>query len=163
MIKQHNCTSRKEKQEADRYSGLPLILLLMLLTLVTSGIAGFILGNRSGTPSLGQIIDTILLSPDLPPAEETIHLTGRVFYTDGMPAASRSMELHSNPLSTVTNSDGGFLFSGVPEGALLLQQPGRNGGIDTAGHADDYFFCGFRHWITHDIELQGGVFYHAAF
>lgn len=116
MIKQHNCTSRTEKQEADRYSGLPLILLLMLLTLVTSGIAGFILGNRSGTPSLGQIIDTILLSPDLPPAEETIHLTGRVFYTDGMPAASRSMELHSNPLSTVTNSDGGFLFSGVPEG-----------------------------------------------
>ena len=88
MIKQHNCTSRTEKQEADRYSGLPLILLLMLLTLVTSGIAGFILGNRSGTPSLGQIIDTILLSPDLPPAEETIHLTGRVFYTDGMPAAS---------------------------------------------------------------------------
>ncbi|CSP98036.1 Uncharacterised protein [Shigella sonnei] len=47
--------------------------------------------------------------------------------------------------------------------SLLLQQPGRNGGIDTAGHADDYFFCGFRHWITHDIELQGGVFYHAAF
>ncbi|MOA03192.1 hypothetical protein D3C78_1226800 [compost metagenome] len=24
--------------------------------------------------------------------------------------------------------------------ALLLQQPGRNGGVDTAGHADDHFF-----------------------
>ncbi|CNT63089.1 Uncharacterised protein [Salmonella enterica subsp. enterica serovar Bovismorbificans] len=26
---------------------------------------------------------------------------------------------------------------------LLLQQPGGNGGIDTAGHADDHFFWAF--------------------
>lgn len=115
-MKQQNYTSLAESKERKNFPGLPLLLLLLLLALVTSGIVGFILGNNSEPPSLGQIIDTILLAPDLPSAGETIHLTGRVFYTDGTPAASRSLELHSDPLRTVTNSDGGFLFSNVPEG-----------------------------------------------
>ncbi len=115
-MKQQNYTSLAENKERKSFPGLPLLLLLLLLALVTSGIVGFILGNNSEPPSLGQIIDTILLTPDLPSAGETIHLTGRVFYTDGTPAASRSLELHSDPLRTVTNSDGGFLFSNVPEG-----------------------------------------------
>jgi hypothetical protein len=33
--------------------------------------------------------------------------------------------------------------------ALLLQQVGGNGGIDTAGHADDYFF-----WLLSDMEYS---------
>lgn len=33
--------------------------------------------------------------------------------------------------------------------ALLLQQVGGNGGIDTAGHADDHFF-----WLLSDMEYS---------
>ena len=45
-----------------------------------------------------------------------IHLSGIVAYTDGTPAAGRRLELHSDPITTVSDSKGGFLFPNVPQG-----------------------------------------------
>lgn len=95
---------------------LVLILLLFLFTLLTSSLVGYILGSNAGPSSMGQLIDTILLTPESTDSRTVIHLSGIVAYTDGTPAAGRRLELHSDPITTVSDSKGGFLFPNVPQG-----------------------------------------------
>lgn len=116
-MSQINIPSFQEENRKERRLWRPLLLLLTLLLLVTSCIAGFILGRSAGPVPLGQIIDTILLTPDTSEADNTaFHLTGRVFYSDGTPAAGRTLELHSDIVVAVSDSQGGFLFANAPQG-----------------------------------------------
>ncbi|MCB6607209.1 hypothetical protein V3C10_07470 [[Clostridium] symbiosum] len=95
----------------------PLMMLLLVLFMFTSGIAGYMLGKRTGSEPSGQLIDTILLDPGQEVNSPAIlHLAGQALYSDGTPAAGRTMELHSAPVTTVTDSTGMFLFSDVTEG-----------------------------------------------
>lgn len=124
-MEQQNRASAGEGDQNQRRRWLPLLLLLFFLALITSSIVGYILGRNAGPAPLGQIVDTILLAPDDKAAETAFHLTGRVAYTDGTPAAGRTLELHSDPITAVTDSKGGFLFSKVPEGShtVYVQNP----------------------------------------
>lgn len=105
-----------------------LLLLLPLFLLITSSIAGYVLGRSAGPAPLGQMIDTILLAPQEAPPQAAFHLSGRVFYSDGSPAAGRALELHSDPITAVTDSGGGFLFPNVPEGEHTISVLGEDGG-----------------------------------
>lgn len=87
-------------------------LLLIFIALVTSSILGFILGRQTGTMPLGQVVDTIVLEPEVP----VFHLSGQTLYTDGSPAAGLRMQLHSEPIETQTDSAGNFLFPNVEQG-----------------------------------------------
>lgn len=116
-MKQQNVPSLEENIQEKKRHYLPLFIFLLLLTLITSSIAGYILGRNTGTAPLGQVIDTILLEPEETEALKTaFHLTGQVCYSDGTPAAGRTLQLHSDPITTVTDSKGAFLFPNVPQG-----------------------------------------------
>ena len=117
-MRQQNTSAPEENKQEKKRRREPLFLLLLLLTLITSCIAGYILGRHTGTDPLGQVIDTIVLTPEKEPVSEreTFHLTGQVCYTDGTPAVGRTLELHSDPIIAVTDSKGGFLFPNVPQG-----------------------------------------------
>lgn len=77
---------------------------------------GIYTGKKFRSAPLGQVIDTILLTPEKRSEIEAFHLTGRIFYTDGTPAAGRTLELHSDPVTAVSDSAGGFLFPNIPQG-----------------------------------------------
>lgn len=99
----------------------PFLLLIFILTLCTSSLAGYVLGKKSDIRYSGQLIDTILLTLEAEQEKSAIlHLTGRVLYSDGTPAAGRTLELHSEPIRTVTDSAGAFLFDHVPLGEHSL-------------------------------------------
>lgn len=95
---------------------MPALFLLLFIALITSCAVGFILGRNAGPASLGQIIDTILLTPEEPSSQTVFHLSGQVLYSDGTPVSGRELELHSDPITTVSGSDGSFLFPNITEG-----------------------------------------------
>lgn len=128
-MEQSNSASLREDRQKERR---PLLALLLLLVLITTSVVGFILGRSAGPEPLGQIIDTILLSPEDPAGtrpKSSFHLTGRVFYSDGTPAAGRVLELHSDPMTTVSDSQGGFLFPNAPEGTHTILVRGNDGSV----------------------------------
>lgn len=122
-------TSLQEEEQKSRRRWL--LLLLLLLLLITSTIVGFILGRQAGPGPLGQVIDTILLTPepDIPAAQTMFHLSGSVFYSNGSPAAGHTLELHSDPVTAVTDSKGGFLFANIPEGAHSITVLNADGSV----------------------------------
>lgn len=110
------CQEEKDNKQKKKIRWLPV---LFLMAFITSCITGYILGRNAGAVPTGQIIDTILLSPEKEPEknlETVLHLSGQTLYTDGTPAAGRTMELHSTPIRTVTDENGFFLFPNVEEG-----------------------------------------------
>lgn len=58
-----------------------------------------------------------------------MHLTGRVVYSDGAPAANCTLELHSDPATAITDVDGRFLFPNVPFGEHTLLVRGQGGSV----------------------------------
>lgn len=112
-------TSPDDYEKNDRRYGrwLYLLFLLFVVALISSGIAGYLLGLKASPVAGGQLIDTILLDPEKEIETSTIlHLTGHVRYSDGTPATYRTLELHSDPMRTETDFAGNFLFSHVPMG-----------------------------------------------
>ena len=112
----------------------PLIFLLFFLALLTTSAAGYLLGKRTGQVPGGQIIDTILLAPEsnseISGETDTIlHLTGRVMYSNQIPAAGQLMELRSEPVQTVTDSAGVFLFPCIQPGNHTLSVINEDGKI----------------------------------
>lgn len=105
-----------------------LIAILFVLTLITSCVVGFVLGQKTYKPPMGQIIDTIPLTPDKE-INTTMHISGHVAYTDGTPAAYQLVELHSDPMTTRTNEDGLFLFTNVPLGTHKIAIQNNDGEI----------------------------------
>lgn len=106
----------QEDRRKNRRRLLPLFFFILILLAGTSSIVGYILGRSAGTEPLGQMIDSIVVSPEAGQEETAFHLSGRVARTDGTPAAGCRLELHSDPITAVTDSNGGFLFSNVLEG-----------------------------------------------
>lgn len=105
-----------------------LIAVLFVLTLITSCVVGFVLGQKTYKPPMGQIIDTIPLTPDKE-INTTMHISGHVAYTDGTPAAYQLVELHSDPMTTITNEEGLFLFANVPLGTHKIAIQNNNGEV----------------------------------
>ena len=119
-MEQQKKTGSEVKRRDNSRIWLVLILLLFFITLITSSLVGYILGSNAGPSSMGQLIDTILLTPESTDSRTMIHLSGIVAYTDGTPAAGRRLELHSDPITTVSDSKGGFLFPNVPQGEHII-------------------------------------------
>lgn len=115
-MKKRNTSSRQDSAAGKRHSWMPVVVLLLVLALITSSILGYVLGRNTGTPPLGQIIDTIVLEPEESDVQTALHLAGKVVYSDGTPASGRTLELHSDPATAVSDSNGGFLFENVPQG-----------------------------------------------
>lgn len=123
---QKNC-GQEDRRE---HKTLPLFLLFLILALCTSCAVGYILGKKSDPVPGGQLIDTILLTPEAEKKEvASLHLTGRVVYSDGAPAAGRLMELRSEPVVTRTDSAGAFLFDNVPLGRHRLSVMNEDGTV----------------------------------
>lgn len=124
-----NSASTNQADNNHQRRWLPLVLILLFFAVLTSSLAGYILGKQAASAPLGQIIDTILLAPEDETAETAFHLSGRVFYSNGTPAAGQILELHSEPMTTVSDSQGGFLFPNVPEGEHTIMVMGAGGAI----------------------------------
>lgn len=120
---------RKNDERQDRRRFLPLILLLLVLTFMTSSIVGFILGRNTAEAPLGQVLDTVLLSPEEEPSQTVLHLSGRVMYSDSSPAAGHTLELHSDPVRTVSAVNGGFLFPNVTAGDHTISVLNKDGTV----------------------------------
>lgn len=105
-----------------------LIAVLFVLTLISSCLVGYVLGQKTYKPPMGQIIDTIPLTPDKE-INTTMHISGHVAYTDGTPAAYQLIELHSDSMTTITNEEGLFLFANVPLGTHKIAIQNNNGEV----------------------------------
>lgn len=105
-----NNTERKDKK---LWIFLPILLVFVSIT-------SFIAGTRIGKDMeyhLGQMLDTIVLSPDEETVDENhIDFSGQIHNPDGTPCAGQLVELHSDPMRTRTDSEGIFYFSGVEVG-----------------------------------------------
>ncbi|WP_294150278.1 carboxypeptidase regulatory-like domain-containing protein [uncultured Clostridium sp.] len=130
MARVYNTASPPAPEEDESKRRWLLLFLLLSLALITSCVAGYLLGKRAGQKPAGQIIDTILLAPEESAARTRTHLTGRIFYSDGSPAAGRHIELHSEPVSTVTDLDGRFLFPNVSFGEHTITVYNQDGSVD---------------------------------
>lgn len=113
----------EDGQRETRNARSIFLAFLVMLVMLSTGIVSFLLGKNTAPAPVGQIIDTILLTPDAPTEgdkdisiQDTFHFIGHVIYTDGTPVAGRTLELHSDPVRTVSDSGGGFLFANVSEG-----------------------------------------------
>lgn len=93
-----------------------LLIILLLITLFSSVMVGFLIGKNSDTP-MGQLIDTIVIGSN--PAR-MIHLSGQVLYTNGTPYQNGMVELHSEPLTTMTDTRGRFFYEQVEPGEHQL-------------------------------------------
>lgn len=102
-----------------------LVLLLLLFFMLSNLFLLWRLGQLAER-NMGQIIDTIVLSPKQ--AEELpLQLCGNVQYSDGTPVVGHQVELHSTVRCAVTDEDGNFGFDNVAYGdhhLILLQQDG---------------------------------------
>lgn len=123
-----NSPSLREEEQQKKRRWI-LLILLIFLALITSCVAGFILGRNAGTTPFGQVIDTIMVGDNDTSVRKAVHLTGKVFYSDGEPASGRVMELHSDPITTTTVSNGAFLFANVPEGRHTIYVLNTDGSI----------------------------------
>lgn len=130
MARVYNTTSSPTPEEVESKRRWLLLFPLLFLALITSCVAGYLLGKHTGQKPAGQIIDTILLAPEESAARTRTHLTGRIFYSDGSPAAGRHIELHSEPVSTVTDLDGRFLFPNVSFGEHTITVYNQDGSVD---------------------------------
>ena len=106
---------------------MPILLLLLVTALITSGILAYVLGKNAEIPLSGQSIDTIVLKPEISDAPANLYLAGRVAYSDGMTAVGHTLELRSNPMTTTSDSGGLFLFEKVPQGSHTLSILDGNG------------------------------------
>lgn len=102
-----------------------MLILLALLALFSSVIAGFLIGRNSG-PALGQIIDTIVIGPD---QSRTVHLAGQVRYADGTPYTGGTVELRSEPRRTDTDAQGRFFYDSVELGDHTLSVVDAQGAV----------------------------------
>ncbi|MCD2493253.1 carboxypeptidase regulatory-like domain-containing protein [Lacrimispora sp. NSJ-141] len=91
-----------------------LLALLILAALVSSCIAGYILGKSTMPDFSGQLIDTILLAPEK--EERLFYLTGQVAFSDGRPYEDGAILLHSEPKETRIDKEGRFAFFQVEKG-----------------------------------------------
>lgn len=114
-----------KNEQKNKRGGHLWFLLLIFIALVTSSILGFILGRQTGSMPLGQIVDTIVLEPEVP----VFHLSGQTLYTDGSPAAGLRMQLHSEPMETQTDSTGNFLFPKVEQGEHIMSVLSASGDV----------------------------------
>lgn len=109
-IRGSNDTERRDKK---LWVFLPILLVFVSIT-------SFIAGTRIGRDTeyhLGQMLDTIVLSPDEETVDENhIDFSGQIHNPDGTPCAGQLVELHSDPMRTRTDSDGIFYFSHVEVG-----------------------------------------------
>lgn len=107
--------SLREKKAKRRYLW-PLLLLLCLLTLFSSVIAGFLIG-RNSVPYRGQMIDNIVIAQN---ENRAVHIAGQVLYSNGEPYANGRVELRSEPRAVSTDARGRFFYDGVEPGAHRL-------------------------------------------
>lgn len=121
-------TSNASLQEDDKRNRRrrALLALVLLLVLITTSMVGYVLG-RSASGPLGQVTDTILLSPQVPAGRMSAHLTGKVVYGDGSPAAGLKLELHSDPIVAHADDAGTFLFPNAPFGSHRIIVYGPDG------------------------------------
>ncbi|WP_181995625.1 hypothetical protein [Clostridium sp. AM58-1XD] len=104
--------------------------ILLLFVSISSFLAGTHIG-RATDHRLGQMLDTIVLSPESETVDPNrIDFGGRIFYTDGTPCANRLIELHSDPKRTTTDSEGVFHFKDVEIGKHNLAM------LDDAGQIE---------------------------
>lgn len=116
--KETNGASQKdENRKKQRWLFIPLLLVFV-------SISSFLAGTRVGNSTdqrMGEMLDTIILSPEKKQADESrIDFSGQMLYTDGTPCSNQRIELHSDPIQTVTDSEGYFYFQDVEIGEHRL-------------------------------------------
>lgn len=113
-----NPYNRREHQKS-RTWWLYIPLLLVFVS-ITSFIAGTRIG-RGTDLNLGQMLDTIILSPSGEVVDANrIDFSGQIWNADGSPCGNQMLELHSEPMRTVTDSEGFFYFRSVETGEHRL-------------------------------------------
>lgn len=117
--------------------------ILLVFVSITSFLAGTHIG-RATDHRLGQMLDTIVLSPENEVVNPNrIDFGGQIFYTDGTPCANRVIELHSDPKRTTTDSEGVFHFKDVETGTHRLAM------LDDSGQPE--------HQVEIHIDRESGI------
>lgn len=144
----------------------PVLFLLFIILIVTSYMVGYLLGNKTIEPT-GQIIDTIVLSPDEDDYTKVpIHISGNLKNNDNKPYANHTVQLHSKVREVRTDSQGRFMFEHVELGdhKLILLDNNKNvimekkilfkrtknyGEVDFPDEGSDYFVI----HVGRDVKL----------
>ena len=120
-----------ENQNGEWHRGLkrrlPALLgILALLFVISSVIAGILLGNKTGRQEK-PAADSFVIG-DGEGGRDRLHLAGRISLADGTPFADGKLELHSVVQEGKTDSHGWFLFEEVEAGAhslFILDEEGK--------------------------------------
>ena len=90
--------------------------------------AGYVLGLNSQPKNGGQLVDTIVLNPDDPNAQDVpLSFSGVVRSSDGTTFANSVVQLHSTPRTTTADAQGRFFFFDVESGEHTLTITDENG------------------------------------
>lgn len=131
--KDNNGFSSPEQEMGKSDEKKRALFFLLLLTLITSCLAGYMLGRRAAPAPSGMRIDTILLTPPDSAKDKAVervfHLTGKIVYTNGEPYANGRIQLHSDPRETITDQSGSFSFFHVEKGRHQIKALDGNGGV----------------------------------
>lgn len=122
------------------YKNRYISLLLLILALFSSVMAGFLIGRNTGSYR-GQILDTIIIGSD---ESRELHIAGQVLYSDGTAYANGRVELRSSPRITTTDGRGCFFYESARPGVHTLSV------LDEEGNA--LAKCEFT--ISRDAEAQ---------
>lgn len=128
MQENFNTTPPLQENPNKKKKLLTLLAVLLILALVTSWLAGYLLGKNTAPVPSGQVIDTILLAPE-DKAEQAVYLTGKIVKSDGTPYADGRVQLHSELKETVTDSNGRFSFFNVDKGRHVVSVVDEDGNV----------------------------------
>lgn len=95
----------------------PRVWIIALCVAVSiSGIAGYVQGRRAGSRDAGADRQPA----DTNSSDNSFHLAGRVWDSDGVPAAGQTLTFQGESLSAVTDSEGVFLLTDLSPGTYEI-------------------------------------------
>ena len=95
-------------------------IIVLCMAVSVSGAVGSVQGRRGAADARIPDIGHGEQSAETGPSDKNFHLAGRVWESDGVPAAGQILTFQGESLTTVTDSEGAFLLTDLSSGTYEI-------------------------------------------